>query len=92
MLALSAFVCWLGTFSASFSKGIWSTIFCQGVISGIGQGIAAPLFMSLPSQWFYRHRGLASGISMGGAGLGGGIFTLVLRRLLSLVGLSKTLL
>jgi hypothetical protein len=29
-----------------------------------------PLFMSLPSQWFYRRRGLASGQALSGAGLG----------------------
>lgn len=55
-------------------------------------GLAVPLFLSLPSQWFWKHRGLASGITMGGAGLGGGISVLIVRRLITQVGANKTLL
>lgn len=92
ILCLSAVVCWLGLFTASWSTHLWSTILCQGVIHGFGQGLGMPLFMSLPSQWFYKHRGLASGIAMGGAGIGGGISSIIVRRLLTLVGASRTLL
>lgn len=92
MLFLATLVCWLGIFAASFSKSLWSTILCQGFIAGMGQGIALPLFMSLPSQWFYKHRGLASGMVTGGSGIGGGIFTIAVRRLLTQVGPGKTLL
>jgi hypothetical protein len=51
-----------------------------------------PLFLSLPSQWFYKYRGLASGITMGGAGIGGGISVIIVRRLITQVGAGKTLL
>lgn len=91
MLYFAAFMCWLGTFCAGFAKPLWALILTQGVITGIGSGIAAPLFMSLPSQWFLRRRGLASGITMGGAGLGGGISSLIIRKLLLSVGRHKTL-
>lgn len=64
----------------------------QGVLAGIGQGMALPLFMSLPAQWFYRRRGLASGIAMGGAGLGGGISVLICRQLTISYGYKRTLL
>ncbi|WWC67227.1 uncharacterized protein I206_101134 [Kwoniella pini CBS 10737] len=92
VLYASAGIFWLGLFLASWSTKLWQLIFTQGVIAGFGQGLALPLFMSLPSQWFYRRRGLASGIAIGGAGLGGGTITLVARQLLSTVGYKKTLL
>lgn len=38
MLLSSCLVCWLGLFCASWSHQLWSTILCQGVITGIGQG------------------------------------------------------
>lgn len=63
----------------------------QGILTGFGQGLSLPLFMSLPSQWFYRRRGLASGLAIGGAGLGGGTTTLICRELLTRVGYRKTL-
>jgi hypothetical protein len=67
--------------------------------------------MSLPSQWFYRRRGFASGVAIGGAGIGerlvdvvpeyqtklisvpsgGGVSTLLVRKLLTVVGYKKTL-
>lgn len=78
----------------------------QGILVGIGQGMAMPLFMSLPSQWFYRKRGLASGLALSGAGLGkfinqsvcyissigGGISILIVRELLERFGYKRTLL
>ncbi|ODN73845.1 hypothetical protein L202_07369 [Cryptococcus amylolentus CBS 6039] len=91
VLYCSAIVSWLGLFLAGWSTKLWQTILTQGLLTGIGQGLALPLFMSLPSQWFYRRRGLASGIAIGGAGLGGGTATLVCRQLLTTVGHKKTL-
>ncbi|WRT63305.1 uncharacterized protein IL334_000210 [Kwoniella shivajii] len=92
VLFASAFIFWLGLFLASFSTKLWQLILTQGIIAGFGQGLAMPLFMSLPSQWFYKKRGLASGIAIGGAGIGGGTITLVARQLLTTVGHKKTLL
>ena len=58
---------------------------------GIAQGMALPLFMSLPSQWFFKRRGAASGLAIGGAGLGGGISVQILRPLLTHLGWKKTM-
>ncbi|GFZ44734.1 hypothetical protein JCM24511_02459 [Saitozyma sp. JCM 24511] len=91
VLYLSAFVSWLGLFLAGFSNEVWQLLLTQGIIAGIGQGMAMPLFMSLPSQWFYRRRGFASGVAIGGAGIGGGVSTLLVRKLLTVVGYRKTL-
>jgi MFS family permease len=101
---VSAAVTWIGLFSAAFATQIWHILLTQvspyrsrgssdrqGIIVGAGQGLAIPLFMSLPSQWFDRHRGLASGIAIGGAGLGGGFSTLMVRPMLSALGTKYTL-
>ncbi|KAK8844679.1 hypothetical protein IAR55_006528 [Kwoniella newhampshirensis] len=90
-LLIGAIIAWLGLFLAGWSTKMWQMILTQGLITGIGQGITMPLFMSLPSQWFYKRRGLASGIAIGGAGIGGGTSSLVVRQLLTAVGHRKTL-
>lgn len=91
VLYCSAVITWLGLFLAGWSTKLWQTILTQGILTGFGQGLSLPLFMSLPSQWFYRRRGLASGLAIGGAGLGGGTTTLICRELLTRVGYRKTL-
>ncbi|TXT04859.1 hypothetical protein VHUM_03942 [Vanrija humicola] len=92
VLVVGAAICWLALFAAAFSHNLAALIVTQGLLLGAGQGMIVPLFMSLPSQWFFKRRGLASGITLGGAGLGGGVSTLVVRRLLTAVGGEKTLL
>ncbi|KAJ7839492.1 hypothetical protein B0H13DRAFT_1533866, partial [Mycena leptocephala] len=53
----------------------------QGCLLGFSMGISMPLYMALPSQWFFRRRGLATGIAVGSSGLGGGIESLIVRTL-----------
>jgi hypothetical protein len=92
MLYSAALVNWVGLFSASFCNKMWQLLICQGIILGFGQGMAMPLFMSLPSQWFYKKRGFASGSALAGAGLGGGVWTIVVRKMITPLGYKKTLL
>lgn len=54
--------------------------------------VAVPLFMSFPSQWFHRRRGLATGIAVSGSGIGGGISSLILRGLLPRIGYRNSML
>ncbi|WVQ96561.1 hypothetical protein IAU59_003666 [Kwoniella sp. CBS 9459] len=92
ILFASAFVSWLGLFLASWSTKLWQIILTQGVLTGIGMGIGQPVYFSLPSQWFHRKRGLASGLAVGGAGFGAAFGSLIVRALLKAVGVRKTLL
>ncbi|WVF69050.1 hypothetical protein IAT40_003824 [Kwoniella sp. CBS 6097] len=92
ILFASAFVSWSGLFLASWSTKLWQIILTQGVLTGIGMGIGQPVYFSLPSQWFHRKRGLASGLSVGGAGFGAAFGSLIVRALLKEVGVRKTLL
>ncbi|WRT66784.1 uncharacterized protein IL334_003747 [Kwoniella shivajii] len=92
VLFVSAFVYWLALFLASWSTKLWQVILTQGVLTGIGVGICQPMFFSLPSQWFHKRRGLVSGLTVAGAGFGGGFGTLIVRALIKAVGAHKTLL
>ncbi|GAA5836790.1 hypothetical protein JCM11251_005789 [Rhodosporidiobolus azoricus] len=64
----------------------------QGILLGIAHGISLPLFMTLPSQWFSKRRGLATGIVVSGTGFGGGTASLILRGILPSIGYRNSLL
>ncbi|GAA6015745.1 hypothetical protein JCM8202_001102 [Rhodotorula sphaerocarpa] len=58
----------------------------QGILLGIAHGISLPLFMTIPSQWFQKRRGLATGCVVSGAGFGGAFASLIMRGLLPPLG------
>ncbi|WVQ83075.1 hypothetical protein IAT38_005213 [Cryptococcus sp. DSM 104549] len=91
-LGFKAVVTWLGLFLAAWSTKLWQVMLTQGVLCGTGMGMGLPVFFSLPSQWFYKKRGLASGLAVGGAGFGGCICSLVVRQMLITIGAKYTLL
>ncbi|GAA5997971.1 uncharacterized protein JCM10292_002233 [Rhodotorula paludigena] len=64
----------------------------QGILLGVAHGISLPLFMTIPSQWFSRRRGLATGITVSGTGFGGAIASLIIRGILPTLGYRNTLL
>jgi MFS family permease len=49
-------------------------------------------FMTLPSQWFSKRRGLATGITVSGTGFGGGFGSLIMRGILPKLGYQNSLL
>lgn len=54
---------------------------CLGVLGGISSAVITTVSISVLSHWFYRRRGLASGICMAGSSAGGAIIPLLLRTL-----------
>ncbi|KAJ7201133.1 major facilitator superfamily domain-containing protein [Mycena pura] len=77
----------------SLVGGVYSFVFLfQGCLLGLSWGISMPLYMALPSQWFLRKRGLATGIAIAGSGMGGAAWSLVVRSLLSNLGYRNTML
>ncbi|RVX72955.1 hypothetical protein B0A52_03308 [Exophiala mesophila] len=69
-------VCFAGGFiAASFASEFWHLVLSQGIMVGVGTGfIWMPATPLLP-QWFRRNRSLAQGISAGGSGVGGIIWS-----------------
>ncbi|KAJ7630847.1 major facilitator superfamily domain-containing protein [Roridomyces roridus] len=92
MIALSSLLGYLCLLASAFATKLYQIFLFQGCLLGLSFGIAMPLYMSLPSQWFLRKRGLATGIAVSGAGLGGGAESLIVRALLSKLGYRNTIL
>ncbi|ESK81831.1 mfs monocarboxylate [Moniliophthora roreri MCA 2997] len=83
---------WLtGTFSASFASSVWQLIICQGVMPGLSAAIISfPTYIWV-TQWFAEKRGLASGLIITGASLGGVCLPLTLDALLQRLGFAWTM-
>jgi MFS family permease len=81
MIALSCSLGYLCLLASAFATKLYQIFLFQGCLLGLSVGISMPLYMALPSQWFLRRRGLATGIAVSGAGIGGGIESLVVRPL-----------
>ncbi|KAJ7734768.1 major facilitator superfamily domain-containing protein [Mycena maculata] len=92
MIALSCTLGYLCLLASAFATKLYQVFLFQGCLLGLSFGIAMPLWMALPSQWFLRRRGLATGIAVSGSGIGGGIESLFVRPMLSNLGYRNTML
>ncbi|KAJ5788759.1 hypothetical protein N7457_003749 [Penicillium paradoxum] len=57
----------------------WHFVLTLGVLSGTGAALLSTVALASVPQWFNRKAGLAIGISMSGAGVGGVVFPFMLR-------------
>ncbi|KAI0077024.1 MFS general substrate transporter [Panus rudis PR-1116 ss-1] len=78
----------LGT---AFSTKLWQFFITQGILQGSSCALVFPLIVALPGQWFLKRRALAIGIIVAGSSLGGAIGSLILRTMLSALGLRKSM-
>ncbi|KAJ2611747.1 hypothetical protein H4S08_003018 [Coemansia sp. RSA 1365] len=81
----------IGLFVASYSHKIWQLCLTQGLIFGIGVCLTWIPAASAPSSWFEKNRGLATGITHMGLGIGGLIFSPLTRFLLEKFGTAGAL-
>lgn len=72
----------------SFCTEYYQFFLAQAVLSGICLGLMFSTSLAIVGHYFHARQGLALGIVMAGAALGGVIFPIVLNRLLNSVGLS----
>ncbi|KAF9911130.1 hypothetical protein EC991_004684 [Linnemannia zychae] len=75
-----------GLVLASFANRVWQLYLTQGLLFGMGAGMAILPALAVPVQWFDKRRGLASGISVAGSGIGGAALAPLNRYLISRVG------
>ncbi len=60
----------LGLFGASFAQSYLPLVICFGLAAGIGNGAVYVPLLGLIQRWFYRRRGLASGVATTGVSIG----------------------
>ncbi|KAJ9127745.1 hypothetical protein QFC24_000028 [Naganishia onofrii] len=78
----------LAVLLASFStESLGGLIFLQGVVAGIACGTLFMAVYPLPSQYFMRKRGIATGITSCGGGVGGAAWSLIIQKLIDKFGL-----
>ncbi|KAJ2593997.1 hypothetical protein H4R99_005933 [Coemansia sp. RSA 1722] len=61
----------LGQLLASFCKEPWQLCLTEGILFGLGIGLVFSPTSTAPARWFTAHRGLATGITVAGVGVGG---------------------
>lgn len=83
---------WAGLFLSAFSDKVWQLFLTQGVLQGIGASLCFFPAVSIPSQWFNKKRGLATGFGVSGAGLGGLVWSVGIRALINVVGRKQSML
>ncbi|KAG8630357.1 hypothetical protein KVT40_001976 [Elsinoe batatas] len=82
----------LGEFTAGWStKSVPAMFHTQGVLFGIGTALLFLPAATVPSLWFKRKRGLATGIAYSGAGIGSAVIALSLNKLIEVGGLETVL-
>ncbi|KAK0447184.1 major facilitator superfamily domain-containing protein [Armillaria borealis] len=81
LLILSSILAYLCLLASAFSTKLYHIFLFQGIFLGFSHGLGMPLYMSLPSQWFLEKRGVATGLAVSGSGIGGGVSSLIVRKL-----------
>ncbi|KAK9719237.1 hypothetical protein K7432_004931 [Basidiobolus ranarum] len=75
-----------GLIAASFASQVWHLYLSQGVLYGLGGSLCFFPAVSIPSQWFAKRRGLATGIAVSGGGIGGLVLAPITRSLIAKFG------
>ena len=80
-----------GFVTASIASQIWHLYLSQGFLVGLGVGFTYIPSIAILSQWFDQHRSVANGISAAGSGVGGLLFSLMVRSAISNISLAWAL-
>jgi MFS transporter, OFA family, oxalate/formate antiporter len=93
IVAITAAVLWGGgVFLSSFAAGrLWWLYLTYGVIGGTGVGMGYIVPVAVLVKWFPEHRGMITGIAVGGFGAGPLIVAPVAHRLIERVGVMPAL-
>jgi MFS family permease len=81
----------LGLGLASLCSQVWQLLLTQGLLYGIGSSLLYFPILSVAPEYFTAHRGSAMGFILSGSGMGGLIFSPLIRALLSAIGPRWTL-
>ncbi|KAI5122774.1 hypothetical protein M0805_000118 [Coniferiporia weirii] len=84
-------LCWISLFGASYTSKVNTLLILQGFLYAVGGSLLYAPCVSFLSEWFVKKRGLANGVMFSGTATGGLFLPLILPRLISSYGTSKTL-
>ncbi|KAI8147113.1 major facilitator superfamily domain-containing protein [Fennellomyces sp. T-0311] len=90
-MAIGTVLCPLGLILASFATQLWHLYLSQGILFGLGGALVFSSSITIPSQWFYRNRALATGIAISGSGVGGVALSPMAQSLMSTIGYRNAL-
>lgn len=90
-MAIGAVVCPLGLILASFTTALWQLYLTQGILYGVGAAFVFSPSVTLPSQWFFKNRGLATGFAVSGSGVGGVALSPMTQALIASMGYRNAL-
>ncbi|CAE6458277.1 unnamed protein product [Rhizoctonia solani] len=91
-IAAGCIVVFVGQLLAAFCDNLWSIFLTQGVLQGLGCGLLLPMIFAIPSQWFKKRRGLATGFVIAGSSFGGAVPALIVQEMLDRMSFRNTLL
>ncbi|KAK3825124.1 MAG: major facilitator superfamily domain-containing protein [Benniella sp.] len=86
VIAAGALISATGMILASFAVSLWQLYLTQGFLFGLGAGMSIFTSIAVPAQWFEKNRGLATGITVAGSGIGGASLAPLNRFIISRVG------
>lgn len=77
-----------GFITALFAARIWHLYLTQGILVGLGVVFTYISSIAILSQWFDRRGSVANGISAAGSGIGGLLFSFLVRAAISNISLA----
>ncbi|KAG9226495.1 hypothetical protein CCMSSC00406_0005838 [Pleurotus cornucopiae] len=79
------------TFLIAQCTKYWHFLLCQGIVIGLASGICFSPSTAVIAHWFKRRRGVALGLLAVGSSVGGTLFPIVARLLITRVGFQWTM-
>jgi MFS family permease len=76
---------------ASLSTRVWHLLLTQGLLFGLGSSLLYYPILSAAPEYFTAHRGSAMGFILSGSGIGGLVFSPLIRALITAIGPRWTL-
>ena len=91
VIALGASISLSGVFLSSYTRDLGEYLACYCFLNGIGCGMCYMVPLVCGWEWFPKHKGLVTGLIIGGYGFGSFIFSFVSTALVNPNNLSPTI-
>ncbi|RKP14591.1 major facilitator superfamily domain-containing protein [Piptocephalis cylindrospora] len=85
-ITVGGILIFLGLFLASYANAPWQLYLTHGLLFGMGASLSFFSTIHLPTQWFEKRIGLATGIALAGSGIGGLVMDQIVHAMISSIG------